>query len=80
MGAVIVQYQVEKKQFKNLSSGQYYFDTDHILCMKLNNGEGVSDFGNCIFLADDGSWELEQEELNNYVEPVQATLLIEGAE
>lgn len=80
MGAVIVQYQIEKKQFKDLCSGQYYFDTCHNLCMKLNNGSGVDGHGDCIFLEDDGSWALEEEELNNYVEPVQATLLIEGAE
>lgn len=80
MGAVIVQYQAEKRKFKDLPSGQYYFDTNHNLCMKLNNGNGKEDCGNCIFLEDDGSWELEQEELNNYVEPVMATLLIEGAE
>lgn len=80
MGAVTVQYQVEKKQFKNLPSGQYYFDTSHVLCMKLNNGGGVDGHGDCIFLEDDGSWALEAEELNNYVEPVQATLLIESAE
>ena len=80
MGAVIVQYQAEKRQFKDLPSGQYYFDKNHNLCMKLNNGSGRDDCGNCIFLKDDGGWELEQEELNNYVEPVMATLLIEGAE
>ena len=80
MGAVIVQYQAEKRKFKDLPSGQYYFDTSHNLCMKLNNGNGKEDYGNCIFLGDDGSWALEQEELNNYVEPVMATLLIEGAE
>jgi hypothetical protein len=80
MGAVIVQYQAEKKQYKDLPSGQYYFDTCHHLCMKLNNGDGVDGRGDCIFLEDDGSWALDQEELNDYVEPVQATLLIEGAE
>ena len=80
MGAVIVQYQAEKKQFKDLPSGQYYFDTSHNLCMKLNNISETNGHGDCVFLADDGGWYLEQEELDNYVEPVQATLLIEGAE
>ena len=40
MGAVIVQYQAEKRKFKDLPSGQYYFDTSHNLCMKLDNGNG----------------------------------------
>jgi hypothetical protein len=80
MGAVIVQYQIEKKQFKELPNGQYYFDTCHNLCMKLDNGDGENSFGNCIFLGDDGKWALEQEELGDFVVPVQATLLIEGIE
>lgn len=80
MGAVIVQYQVEKKQFKDLPSGQYYFDIEHHLCMKLDNKSRVDGHGDCIFLTDGGKWALDQEELDNYVEPIQATLLIEGAE
>jgi hypothetical protein len=48
--------------------------------MKLNNISETNGRGECIFLTDDGDWHLEQEELDKYVEPVQATLLIEGAE
>ena len=79
MSAVTVQHKPEPKQqlFKDLPSGQYYYDNYGNLCMKINN----DNTHNCIVYDDDKKkWTCEEEDANESVRPVEAILIIEGAE
>lgn len=62
-----------KVPFADLPIGEAYFDEDGILCIKTSS----YDDENCICYQD-GGWNADYQNKNNFVLPVKVTLTIEG--